>query len=569
MMAGSLLRRCCPSLFLLLAACIGSTFCVQESAESERELLVAVKQRNEHLLAPLLASLSTPASATYGQHLSLPALCELIAPHPDHLAAVAAWAEAHGATQVRHSACGEFVTVRIASSRIPEAMRGTPSLECSAEGCDRAAAVPPALAHAADFVEGLGGLRRGAPRDAPGGKGRRGGGGARRSYSPGERRRQRANDRRLASRPSGAAKKGPWYPDCLALSAVPSCLKRLHNVTARASAGGKASQGVALFGPQYYSPSDLSAFQKAYNVTPNVVRDLNGNKPASPGTEATLDVEYITGIGAGVETWYMHWACTTNDCKPFLTWMLQVANMSHPPAVQSVSVGTTEYEYVTGAAPCSWPAPEERARAPDPPRPNKPRTHSPARSLTRSPAHSLTHSLTRALTHSLTRSLAHSLTHPLAHSLTRPLAGPRNRPPAAAEMGAKHVARMNAEFAKAGVRGISLVFASGDRASQVYDGKFWVNFPSGSPHVTAVGGVWLGVLGNGPLVADPDTTGGFSNCEAHARMAYQDAAVERYLSEAAEEGAAQPKAFNASNRGVPDLVSMSDAYVIVQRGAET
>jgi len=484
MMAGSLLRRCCPSLFLLLAACIGSTFCVQESAESERELLVAVKQRNEHLLAPLLASLSTPASATYGQHLSLPALCELIAPHPDHLAAVAAWAEAHGATQVRHSACGEFVTVRIASSRIPEAMRGTPSLECSAEGCDRAAAVPPALAHAADFVEGLGGLRRGAPRDAPGGKGRRGGGGARRSYSPGERRRQRANDRRLASRPSGAAKKGPWYPDCLALSAVPSCLKRLHNVTARASAGGKASQGVALFGPQYYSPSDLSAFQKAYNVTPNVVRDLNGNKPASPGTEATLDVEYITGIGAGVETWYMHWACTTNDCKPFLTWMLQVANMSHPPAVQSVSVGTTEYEYVT-------------------------------------------------------------------------------------EMGAKHVARMNAEFAKAGVRGISLVFASGDRASQVYDGKFWVNFPSGSPHVTAVGGVWLGVLGNGPLVADPDTTGGFSNCEAHARMAYQDAAVERYLSEAAEEGAAQPKAFNASNRGVPDLVSMSDAYVIVQRGAET
>jgi len=41
--------------------------------------------------------------------------------------------------------------------------------------------------------------------------------------------------------------------------------------------------------------------------------------------------------------------------------------------------------------------------------------------------------------------------------------------------------------------------------------------------------VWLGELGGGPLVADPDTTGGFSNCEAHARMPYQDAAVEDYI----------------------------------------
>eukprot|EP00285_Hemiselmis_virescens_P019851 CAMPEP_0173383984 /NCGR_PEP_ID=MMETSP1356-20130122/6555_1 /TAXON_ID=77927 ORGANISM="Hemiselmis virescens, Strain PCC157" /NCGR_SAMPLE_ID=MMETSP1356 /ASSEMBLY_ACC=CAM_ASM_000847 /LENGTH=348 /DNA_ID=CAMNT_0014339119 /DNA_START=116 /DNA_END=1162 /DNA_ORIENTATION=+ len=251
-----------------------------------------------------------------------------------------------------------------------------------------------------------------------------------------------------------------------------------------ASAPKGVSQGVALFGPQFYSPTDLSAFQTKYDVQPNAVHNLNDNKPTTPGTEATLDVEYITGLGQGVETWYMHYTCTTNDCKPFLTWMLQIANVSKPPMVQSVSVGTTEYEYLT-------------------------------------------------------------------------------------EMGEKHVLRMNSEFIKAGLRGISLIFASGDRASQVFDGKFWINFPSGSPHVTAVGGIWLGELGNGPLVADPDTTGGFSNTPAHARMPYQDKAVEDYLTEAAQEGAVQPKTFNASNRGVPDLVSMSDAYVIIQHGAET
>ena len=222
-------------------------------------------------------------------------------------------------------------------------------------------------------------------------------------------------------------------------------MKQLHNVTIdQATSKGGPSQGVALFGGQFYSPSDLDAFQSKYGVPHVVVEDLNDNEPGTPGNEASLDVQYITGLGAGVPTWFMHYACTTQDCKPFWSWMMQIANVTDPPMVQSVSVGTTEYEYIT-------------------------------------------------------------------------------------EMGAKFVRRINAEFVKAGVRGISLIFASGDRASQLFDGKYWINFPSASPHVTAVGGVWLGELGGGPLVADPDTTGGFSNCEAHVRMPYQDAAVEDYI----------------------------------------
>jgi len=41
-------------------------------------------------------------------------------------------------------------------------------------------------------------------------------------------------------------------------------------------------------------------------------------------------------------------------------------------------------------------------------------------------------------------------------------------------MGEKFVLRINQEFMKAGMRGISLLFASGDRASQPYKGKYWV-----------------------------------------------------------------------------------------------
>ncbi|KAJ1491693.1 hypothetical protein T484DRAFT_1773764 [Baffinella frigidus] len=70
------------------------------------------------------------------------------------------------------------------------------------------------------------------------------------------------------------------------------------------------------------------------------------------------------------------------------------------------------------------------------------------------------------------------------------------------EMGLPYVIRINQEFQKAGLRGLTLLFASGDtarweQASQRYKGKMWINFPAASPYVTAVGGAWLGDLGDG------------------------------------------------------------------------
>lgn len=59
--------------------------------------------------------------------------------------------------------------------------------------------------------------------------------------------------------------------------------------------------------------------------------------------------------------------------------------------------------------------------------------------------------------------------------------------------------------------------------------------------MTAVGGVWLGELGDGPMGVDPDTTGGFANSEAHVQLDHQRIAVEGYLKEAAKTSAKQPK----------------------------
>merc|ERR1719210_3114792 len=48
--------------------------------------------------------------------------------------------------------------------------------------------------------------------------------------------------------------------------------------------------------------------------------------------------------------------------------------------------------------------------------------------------------------------------------------------------------RLNTEFQKAGTRGISLLFASGDEGANCERGKFVPEGPGSSPYVTAVGG---------------------------------------------------------------------------------
>ena len=51
---------------------------------------------------------------------------------------------------------------------------------------------------------------------------------------------------------------------------------------------------------------------------------------------------------------------------------------------------------------------------------------------------------------------------------------------------------LNSEFMKAGARGISLLYASGDEGANCKGGMFVPETPSSSPYVTAVGGTTKG-----------------------------------------------------------------------------
>eukprot|EP00658_Telonema_sp_P-2_P007543 TRINITY_DN12818_c0_g1_i4.p1 TRINITY_DN12818_c0_g1~~TRINITY_DN12818_c0_g1_i4.p1 ORF type:complete len:292 (-),score=84.81 TRINITY_DN12818_c0_g1_i4:161-1036(-) len=122
--------------------------------------------------------------------------------------------------------------------------------------------------------------------------------------------------------------------------------------------------------------------------------------------------------------------------------------------------------------------------------------------------------------------------------------------------------RINTEFVKAGTRGISLMFASGDDGvgSDCKDGKFDAKWPAGSPYVTAVGGTEPGSSGSESTAGL--SSGGFSY--RYAQPSWQQAAVADYLKSGAKIPASSK--FNASGRGFPDVSAQAVNFVVVNNG---
>lgn len=133
-------------------------------------------------------------------------------------------------------------------------------------------------------------------------------------------------------------------------------------------------------------------------------------------------------------------------------------------------------------------------------------------------------------------------------------------------LSAAYMTRINTEFMKAGVRGISLLFASGDsgagcRHVAKEENSFRPSFPASSPYVTTVGGTSF----KNPFkmtyeVTDYISGGGFSN--VFKMPDYQASAVDNYIQTVAA-GLPPLSYFNTSGRAYPDLAALSDNYWVV------
>ena len=162
----------------------------------------------------------------------------------------------------------------------------------------------------------------------------------------------------------------------------------------------------------------------------------------------------------------------------------------------------------------------------------------------------------------------------------------------------EYMTRVNTELAKAGVRGLTLLFSSGDDGVGGYTLRtntticekrgFAPEFPSSSPYVTAVGGTQfsdrylpicesqVGSLdytcdGIGEIVSSSSTGsritsgGGFSI--NWPRPSYQKDAVDAYLAYSDAHGLTPPQAlWNRNGRALPDISGMAHNYLTVIGG---
>eukprot|EP01095_Lingulamoeba_sp_RSL-Kostka_P005094 TRINITY_DN16451_c0_g1_i1.p1 TRINITY_DN16451_c0_g1~~TRINITY_DN16451_c0_g1_i1.p1 ORF type:complete len:754 (+),score=272.48 TRINITY_DN16451_c0_g1_i1:20-2281(+) len=102
------------------------------------------------------------------------------------------------------------------------------------------------------------------------------------------------------------------------------------------------SQAIVSFEEQYISEIDLSMFYDYIGYPQYHPTIIGPNNSSIPGGEATLDVQYISGVGKGVPTTV--WSFPVGDYV--LNWALAVANTTNPPLVTSISYGDTEIGYI-------------------------------------------------------------------------------------------------------------------------------------------------------------------------------------------------------------------------------
>lgn len=120
--------------------------------------------------------------------------------------------------------------------------------------------------------------------------------------------------------------------------------------------------------------------------------------------------------------------------------------------------------------------------------------------------------------------------------------------------------RLNVEFMKAGARGISLLFASGDEGTNCKNGKFVAETPGSSPYVTTVGGTDStdGFPSPGSETAVGLSSGGFS--DYWPMPSWQMSAVTEYLGQA--DLPPKSNSYNVSGRAYPDIAALATSFCV-------
>jgi len=430
------------------------------------ELSVLVRQSNLAELEATLMAVSDPDSPKYGQHLSLDEVNALTAPQPQHVSQILHWLEQGGVStdEITRTPNSDMMTVKCTVKQAETLLHAEYyEFEHKEMGQQLMRTlryhVPSYLT---DMIDVIGPTVR-FPSTATIAKARKAPVSAVSSLK----------SVRKQHRVGGGAAKKVRDVDCS--STTPTCLRSQYSVNDYKASSSNTSVAVTGFLEQYISPTDLATFFSTYDPSNARTAQIVGdNNAASPGVEASLDIQYSLGVAPGVPGtfWYTSGRQPgSSDNEPFLVFLQKLSSFKSVPWVVSTSYGDNEPTVLIDYA-----------------------------------------------------------------------------------------KRVNAEFMKAGVRGISILFSSGDggvaggQASECT--TFVPTYPAGSPYVTAVGGT----TGFNPETAVSFSSGGFTNY--WSRPSYQTDAVQAYITKFGASSLPAQGLWNATGRGFPDVAASGTNYPV-------
>ncbi|KAG2391809.1 hypothetical protein C9374_013294 [Naegleria lovaniensis] len=126
---------------------------------------------------------------------------------------------------------------------------------------------------------------------------------------------------------------------------TPQVIWKRYNITMPTTINSQSSQAVASFLGQYFSYSDLSQFQASFNLVRQSPSTMGPNDESKPGVEASLDVQYIMGVGYKINTLIVSTPGISNitQQEPFIDWIIKQQEIGDSsPWVHSVSYGDDE-----------------------------------------------------------------------------------------------------------------------------------------------------------------------------------------------------------------------------------
>ena len=227
------------------------------------EVTFALPQTNKEWLESKLWLVSDPFSKEYGNYMNFDEIAKHVHGKEDSVKAIEDALTSNGVdvTTIRYTIGKDFAIVKI-PVHIAEKLFSADFYHFT-DGTLRVVksldyTIPPSLIEHVDFVSGI-------------------------SEFP------RPNKVKVTK--SGGSKRGVGDVN-------PKFLNSEYNLSDYSATNAQNSQAVAGFLKQYFSPSDLEDFQKAYGVPVKAITKVVGENIAErQGVEADLDVQYISGIG--------------------------------------------------------------------------------------------------------------------------------------------------------------------------------------------------------------------------------------------------------------------------------